>query len=242
MSGEAGKNHETRHGRVLVIRLESEENLMIASPPFHARRHILIAMNGTKKWVLAATVITALGLLAFGLTRDPYVLPSPLLDLPAPEFALRVMPDSPTAEDGATGRKTTIRLSEQRGSVVVVNYWASWCTACREEHPALSRAATRYRERGVRFFGILFQDTPGNARRFIREMGGQAYPTLLDPGSETAIEYGVYGVPETFFIDREGRIRFKQIGPVTDDLLGEKIEALLSDSTVTRPSGPGRLH
>lgn len=170
-----------------------------------------------------------LGLLAFGLTRDPYVLPSPLIDLPAPDLELGVMPPRAPAGGEERAESERVRLSDLRGEVVVINYWASWCLACREEHPALSRAADRYRDRGVRFFGVLYQDTPANARRFIREMGGQSYPTLLDPNSHTAIEFGVYGVPETFFIDRDGRIRFKQIGPVTDELLREKIDELLSE-------------
>ncbi len=78
----------------------------------------------------------------------------------------------------------------------------------------------------MRFFGVLYQDTPKNARRWIEEMGGQTYPTLLDPSMRTAIEYGVYGVPETYFIDSEGIIAHRHLGPVTDAVLDERIAAL----------------
>jgi cytochrome c biogenesis protein CcmG/thiol:disulfide interchange protein DsbE len=173
--------------------------------------------------------VSFIGVLAFGFTRNPADLPSALLDLEAPDFELPVMPpeEVPGAE-AQLAETPVIRLASLRGSPVILNFWASWCLSCRAEHPALSAAAVRYRDHGVRFFGVLYQDTPENGRRFIEEMGGQTYPSLLDPGSRTAIEYGVYGVPETFFIGRDGIIKHKHLGPVTPALLDARIGELLA--------------
>lgn len=173
--------------------------------------------------------IPILALLAFGLTRDPRVIPSPLPGREAPEFRLAVMDTTPPYSVRSPGSGEPIHLSELRGDVVVVNFWASWCLACRDEHGPLVRAAERYRDRGVHFLGVLYNDTPGNAVRWIERMGGQTYPTLLDPRSGTAIQYGLYGVPETFFIGRDGRVAHKQVGPVTSELLGHWIERLLEE-------------
>lgn len=181
-----------------------------------------------------ASALGVLGVLTWGLGRDPYVLPSPLEAKAAPEFALPVMPATDDGTDDAP--RDTLRLSELRGKVVVLNFWASWCLACREEHPVLVRGAKRYEERGVVFRGVLFQDSPSNARRWLREMGA-AYPTLLDPDTRMAIDYGVYGVPETFFLDGEGRVAHKHIGPVTDSLMTANIEALLDSATASGEGG-----
>jgi len=96
--------------------------------------------------------------------------------------------------------------------------------------PALVAAAERYQPKGVIFYGVLYNDSPDAARRWLAEMGGQPYPTLLDPGSRTAIDYGLYGVPETFFIDREGKVVYKHIGPVTEAILTTRIEEILVGS------------
>lgn len=174
-------------------------------------------MNWRRSAAGIAVSIPILGLLAYGLTLDPNEIPSPLPGRPAPEFALPVM-DAPG---------DTVRLAELRGDVVVVNFWASWCLECRHEHSDLSLAATRYASDGVHFYGILYNDTPANGRAWIREMGGQTYPALLDEGSRTAIGYGLYGVPETFIIDREGTVVHKQIGPITLARLTSIIDPLV---------------
>ncbi len=183
-----------------------------------------------------------MGLLAFGFTRNPADLPSALLGLEAPDFDLAVMPMYARLEEaGSAGATERARLSSLAGSPVVVNFWASWCLACRAEHAALSEAADGHRHRGVHFFGVLYQDTPPNARRWIDEMGGQSYPTLLDPGSRTAIQYGVYGVPETFFIDRAGRVVHRHLGPVTPAVLASWVSLLLEGplATGTQRTDPG---
>lgn len=181
-----------------------------------------------------AVALPFVGLLAFGLTRDPNVIDSPLIGSPAADFVLPVLEMDAMTRSGSPEPADSARLSAHRGEVVVLNFWASWCLACREEHAALSGVASEYRGRGVRFYGILYQDTPDNARRWIRAMGGQSYPSLLDPGSRTAIDYGVFGVPETFFIGRDGRIAYKQIGPVTYEILRTGIDSLVARPVESR--------
>ncbi len=176
------------------------------------------ARQGRSGWTkLAATalvVVSTAALLGFALGRDPSLIKSPLLGHRAPGFALRTL-------DG----KGAIRLSELRGHVVVVNFWASWCIGCIEEHPNLFAAWQRFGDDGVVFLGVLYQDTPANARGFLKQLGA-GWPTLLDPGGRTALRYGVYGIPETFFIGRDGRIGYKQIGPSSYELLVQQIERL----------------
>jgi cytochrome c biogenesis protein CcmG/thiol:disulfide interchange protein DsbE len=165
---------------------------------------------------LALAIIALLG---YGLTRDPRTIPSPLPGTQAPVFTLPTMepPDS-------------IDLRALRGSVVVLNFWASWCGPCRIEHADLVAAAERFQPRGVQFLGLIYQDTPRNAREFLRQLGGFNYPSLLDQGTRTAISYGVTGVPETFIIDAEGTVVFKHNGPITEHQLAAVIEPLLADA------------
>ncbi len=108
----------------------------------------------------------------------------------------------------------------------MVNFWASWCLACREEHPDLLAAWERYRERGVVLVGIDFEDTEEAALANAEEMGGD-WPLVTDPGSRTAIAYGVFGVPETFVIAPDGTITAKTVGAVTYEWLSKEIDAAL---------------
>ena len=171
------------------------------------------------RWVLVGAVVAGVSLvsalLAFGLSRDPAVIRSPLLGRGAPKFALRTL----------NGREI-IRLSRFRGQVVVINLWASWCAACRQEHPALLAAWERYRDLGVVLIGVDYQDSTTAATRFMQEMGGD-WPTVEDPGGRTALAYGVYGVPETFFIGPDGVVRHKTIGPSSYELLIDQIQRLM---------------
>jgi cytochrome c biogenesis protein CcmG/thiol:disulfide interchange protein DsbE len=114
------------------------------------------------------------------------------------------------------------------GQVVVLNFWASWCLTCREEHATLTEAARRYAGRPVQFLGVLYNDQPAAGTEWIGEMGGQSYPSVDDPGARTAIDYGVYGPPETFFVDAGGRVAYKQIGPVTDALVRHLVDSLMA--------------
>jgi cytochrome c biogenesis protein CcmG/thiol:disulfide interchange protein DsbE len=164
--------------------------------------------------VVAAVVVLA-GVLGFGLSHDPGIIRSPLVGKPAPEFALRTL-------DG----DRTVRLSDLRGQVVVVNFWASWCRECRVEHLALAEAWERYRDQGVVFLGITFQDSPSASRAYLDELGG-GWPILEDPGSAAAIAYGVFGVPETFVISRDGRVGQRHVGAVAYEGLVEEIDRML---------------
>ena len=173
------------------------------------RRRGLIAAQ-----VLVPVVAFTL-LLASGLGRDPRELPSELVGTPAPTFTL---PGLGTGEQ--------IDLASLRGQVVVVNFWASWCLACREEHPDLLAAWGRYRERGVVFVGVDYEDTEASALAYTKEMGGD-WPLVTDPGSRTAIAYGVFGVPETFVVAPGGTITAKRIGAVTYAWLTREIDSAL---------------
>lgn len=192
----------------------SGETVTAVAPPAHRRPSRL----GTTWRFLAAGggAVGLLGLLAWGLTRDPKLIPSPLIGKEAPLFELALF-------DGGT-----FRLEDQRGKVVVLNVWASWCyPACWNEAPRLEAAWRRYKDQGVVLVGIVYQDTEGNARDFIQKHG-KSYPSGMDPKSRIAIAYGVYGVPETFFIDREGKIAYKQIGEISAETLTAQIERLLA--------------
>ena len=175
-----------------------------------------------RRWIwftaLVATTVGLTLLFGFGLGRDPSVIDSPLIDRPAPDFRLRTL-------DGAG----VVRSSALRGRVVILNFWASWCAACRDEHPALLASWNRYRDRGVVLVGIDFNDSKGAALAFQRELGGD-WPIVEDPGGRTALAYGVYGIPETFFIDRAGIIRAKNVGASSYELLTTTIERLLEEA------------
>jgi cytochrome c biogenesis protein CcmG/thiol:disulfide interchange protein DsbE len=182
-------------------------------------------MNWKRGAVGLGIALAVIALLAYGLTVDPRTIPSPLPGTEAPAFSL------PTMEPA-----DTIDLRALRGSVVVLNFWASWCVPCRVEHGDLVAAAERFQSRGVRFLGLIYQDSPRNARQFLRELGETNYPSLLDQGTRTAISYGVTGVPETFVIDQAGTVVFKHNGPISVDQLAAVIEPLLGDAPQVRAS------
>jgi len=172
-----------------------------------------------REWVpLAAVAIVVTlfaGLLATGLGRDPTAISSPLIGRTAPGFQLRTL-------DG----KRTVRLGDLRGQVVVVNFWASWCTECRVEHPVLDATWQRFRDSGVVIVGVGFQDTRSDALAYLKA-AGVTWPAVEDPGSRTALAYGVYGIPETFFIGTDGQIAAKQVGPVSYDKVVAEVTRLL---------------
>jgi cytochrome c biogenesis protein CcmG/thiol:disulfide interchange protein DsbE len=184
-------------------------------------------MNPRRAVVAGTVALPFVALLGFGLTRDPRQIPSPLPGRAAPDFRLAVL--RPGDEPAARIPADTAVLSRHRGQVVVINFWASWCLACRDEHAALSAVAREYAGREVQFFGPVYNDTPAAAVRWVDAMGGQSYPSLIDRGSRTAIDYGLYGVPETFFVARDGRVAYKHVGPVTEALLRRKIDSLRAE-------------
>jgi len=112
---------------------------------------------------------------------------------------------------------------------VMLNFWASWCRpACYEEAPVIERTWQAYRDKGVVVLGVDVQDQDEAARKFIEQFQ-HSFPNSPDPGGHVAVDYGVYGVPETFFIDRQGRVRFKQVGELTDAIARERLETLLAE-------------
>jgi cytochrome c biogenesis protein CcmG/thiol:disulfide interchange protein DsbE len=168
-----------------------------------------------RRWTIAiailAPAVAILALLAYGFTTDPRYIPSPLVAKPAPPFTL-------TLFDGGV-----LRLDRLRGKVVFLNFWASWCVPCREEARDLEAAWRTYKAQGVMFIGIDIQDKEPDARAFLDEFG-ITYPNGTDHGSKIAIDYGVYGIPETFFIDRTGRITYKHIGALDARLIASKLD------------------
>jgi cytochrome c biogenesis protein CcmG/thiol:disulfide interchange protein DsbE len=171
------------------------------------------------RWLLAGSVVAAVGLLTalfgFGLSRDPTLIRSPLVGRPAPDFSLSRL--------DATG---SVSLAALRGQVVVVNFWASWCAECSVEHAALSDAWRRYRDQGMVLVGIPFEDAPSASLAWQRRMGG-GWPLMSDPGSKTAFDFGVSGVPETYVIGRNGLVAYKYVGAVSFAGLSEVVSQQL---------------
>lgn len=194
-------------------------------------------MNWRRAVIAGSVALPIIALLGFGMTRNPNDIPSPLPGREAPDFALPVFAPGEGGAQRAAG--DTIRLSDLRGQVVVLNFWASWCLACRDEHATLSTVAEAYEPHGVKFYGVLYNDVPPNGLRWIAEMGGQSYPSVTDARTRTAIDYGLYGVPETFFIGRDGRVAYKHVGPVSASILAGKLDSLLAQPAPVRSTDPG---
>ncbi len=188
-------------------------------------------MNWKRALIGTVATVPVIALLAFGFTRNPAEIPSPLPGHPAAAFALPVF--APGEPPLARPVGDTIRLADLSGQITVLNFWASWCLACRDEHSALSETARSYAGQPVQFVGVLYQDRPASGVRWIAEQGGQSYPSVADKSSRTAIDFGLYGVPETFIVGPDGRIAYKHIGPVTERTLRQWIDSLLP---ATRPS------
>lgn len=195
-------------------------------------------MNWRRAAIASAFSAPVIALLAWGMTRDPKEIISPLPGRNAPEFALGVF--APGEAPLARPVGDTVSLVRLRGKVVVLNFWASWCLECRTEHRDLSGVARQMSGKPVQFLGVLYNDVAAAGLDWIREMGGQAYPGMLDPGARTAIDYGLYGVPETFVIDGTGRVAYKHTGPIPAELLVRKIDSLLLASNAT-PAGRGAV-
>ena len=152
--------------------------------------------------------------LALGLKHDPHKIPSPLINKPAPAF------DLPQLHD--TTRSFT--PAEMRGQVWLFNVWASWCVSCREEQPVLVAFA---KSKLVPIIGLDYKDPRQDALNWLKQLGDPYVLSVSDADGRVGIDYGVYGVPETYVIDKQGVIRMKHIGPVTMQVLQEKIMPLV---------------
>jgi cytochrome c biogenesis protein CcmG, thiol:disulfide interchange protein DsbE len=151
-----------------------------------------------------------------GLALDPREVPSPLIGKPAPAFALTRLDDA----------SRTIRRDDMLGKVWLLNVWASWCVACRQEHPTLVAFA---RTKAAPVIGLNYKDTRPEGLGWLDEFGDPYDASVFDANGRVGIDFGVYGVPETFVIDKRGVIRFKQIGPLTPEVIEQRILPLLKE-------------
>ncbi len=172
---------------------------------------------GIPRIVLLGPLTIFLGLavvLAWGLTRNPSTIPSALIGKPVPHFVLPPV----------KGRALGLASADLNGEVSLVNVFASWCTACREEHPVFMQLKA---EGIVPIHGLNYKDQPDDATRWLNTMGDPYTRTGADRNGRVAIDWGVYGVPETFVITRDGRIAYKHIGAVTPKVLEDTILPLI---------------
>ena len=167
---------------------------------------------------LLAGVVTVVAvivvLLLTGLGRDPSVFASPLVGRMAPNFTLPQLDGPP------------VTLARLRGQVVVINFWASWCTECRVEQAALDQTWQQFQDSGVVVLGVDFQDTVDAARNYVRT-DAVTYPVVEDASSKTALAYGLRGVPETFVVNQSGRVVNRVFGPVDAAALSSEINSML---------------
>lgn len=171
--------------------------------------------SARRGYALVILAVLAIGvLLAMGLERNPRLIPSPLIGKPVPEFHLPPV----------KGRKLGLSRKDLQGEVSLVNVFASWCAACRDEHPLFMELA---RQAIVPIHGLDYKDSPDDAAEWLDTLGDPYTRTGADRNGRVAIDWGVYGVPETFVVDREGRIAYKHIGPIDQAVLQEKILPLI---------------
>jgi cytochrome c biogenesis protein CcmG, thiol:disulfide interchange protein DsbE len=167
------------------------------------------------KFLLPLAIFAGLvAFLAAGLKLDPKEVPSPLIGKPAPAFSLTRL-DNPAV---------TIRRDDMLGKVWILNVWASWCVACRVEHPLLVEFAAK---KIVPIYGLNYKDERAQGMQWLAQFGNPYQASLFDQDGRVGIDWGVYGVPETFLIDQQGQIRFKQIGPLTPEVIRDRIEPLV---------------
>src|SRR5438132_2695437 len=165
---------------------------------------------------------------AVGLRHDPHLLPSALIDRPAPDFAL------PGLDENAGG----LTRKDLAGRVTLVNFFASWCAPCREEHPSLMALG---RLPGVTLDGIAYKDKPEESRRFLERLGNPFARVGVDRNGTTAIDFGVYGVPETYLVDARGQIRYRHVGPLTaEDVKREMLPLIQQITTAGASERSGR--
>ncbi len=169
-------------------------------------------------FVLPVIAFMALiGFFAIGLTKDPKELPSQLIDRPLPAFALPGIADVPGGGPGFASAAI-------KGEPALLNVFASWCAACPQEHPVLTRIA----KEGVPVYGLAWKDKPADSRAWLARFGNPYAKVAADETGRTAIDLGVTGVPETFIVDARGRVRYKQIGPISNEKWDDDIKPLMA--------------
>ena len=168
------------------------------------------------RYVLVAAFLALIALLGVGLTLNPREVPSPLIGKPAPQFTLPQL----------HAPERTFSPGEMSGKVWVLNVWASWCPPCLEEHPVVTDLA---RVGKVPLIGLNYKDRREDALAWLKRHGDPFQLSASDTAGTIAIDYGVYGVPETYVIDQKGVIRYKRIGPLRPDILREKVLPLLEE-------------
>ena len=159
--------------------------------------------------------VILVALLGYGLTKDPKKIPSPLIGKAAPAFNLPSLSDP----------QKMISSESLKGKVYLLNVWASWCAACRDEHPRIVAFA---KQSTTEVLGLNYKDERPDAMRWLQAFGNPYADSMHDFKGNVGIDYGVYGVPETFIIDKKGIIRYKQIGPVTVEAMNDKIIPLIN--------------
>ena len=179
----------------------------------------------TSRWLPLAAFFALAALLAAGvwMSRNPDrdVLPSPLIGKPAPEFALPILHE-PTR---------TVRLADLRGQPFLLNVWGSWCVECRVEHPVLTRFAETKR---LRVVGYNWKDEPADALRWLEQYDNPYSDVIADIDGRTAIDWGIYGAPETFLVDGTGIIRWKHVGALTEDVIADELMPALQQVEASR--------
>jgi cytochrome c biogenesis protein CcmG/thiol:disulfide interchange protein DsbE len=174
-----------------------------------------------KKYAVVLALFAAIGVLLWvGLSLDPRKIPSPLVGKPLPAFQLATVADA----------KRTVTRDSLTGRVYLLNVWASWCVACRQEHPLLNQLAST---KAVPIIGLNYKDRREDAAAWLGSLGNPYEMSLSDLDGRIGVELGVYGVPETFVIDRAGIIQYKQIGPITPEIWRETLEPLVRKLSAT---------
>jgi cytochrome c biogenesis protein CcmG/thiol:disulfide interchange protein DsbE len=174
-------------------------------------------MSGkTIRFILPLAIFLAIAFFLFrGLSLDPRDVPSPLIGKPVPQFAMPILSDG----------TRTLTAAELRGKVYLLNVWGSWCVSCRVEHPVLVELAKRG---AVPIYGLNWKDRQEDAVAWLARFGDPYVASGVDRDGKVAIDFGVYGAPETYLVDRDGIIRFKQTGPLTQKIIEEKIMPLVA--------------
>ncbi len=183
-----------------------------------------IAAGSTMVWKASAFsgLLLFIAILYIGLWRDPSFIPSAQIGQPAKAFTLERL------NGGGL-----IELDAYRGKWVILNFWASWCGACRQEHGLLVETGKRFSgDKSIQLIGVNFRDSEPGARRFLERLGTFPYPSGLDPRGRVGIDFGVYGLPETFLVSPQGKITSRHVGALTRDAIREMLGPALAHTTV----------